>query len=364
MDEQTPDGVQGSDRDGEGDDERETGSPLASVRRWLPIAIAAVVGGYAVGLVVVGGEDAREALARANLVPLLGAVLLQVVVTLAWPLVHRASVRAVGEDLRYGQALHVSMAAFTVSHTVPGGGAVGAAVAVERLTRFGVPGAAATGSVALTGPISLTTIAALGAVGIVTAFVADELPLGAVLLAALALVVLVTIVGGILVGLRSPALGERVIERAARRSRRVARRSDRWQASWRTVTEQAPSPAGTARIFGWALVKWAADIGSLALVFVALGAEPRITLLLVGFGVSQLLAAIPATPGAVGFVEGGLIGAFVVLGLDAGTATTIAIVYRVLETWLPTLAGVPILLSDTGDAGDTDGAVGEGARAG
>jgi uncharacterized protein (TIRG00374 family) len=361
VDDEAPDGARVDEPDGGQEDERGGRSPLASVRRWLPVAIAVVVGGYAVALVVVGGEDARDAIARADVVPLLGAVLLQVVVTLTWPLVHRASVRAVGEDVSYGQALHVSMAAFTVSHTVPGGGTVGAAVAVERLTRFGVPGAAATGSVALTGPISLTTIAALGAVGIVTAFVADELPLGAVLLAGAALVALVTIVGGILAGLRSPALGERVIDRVARMSQRAARRSDGWRASWRTVTEQAPSPAGTARIVGWALVKWTADIGSLALVFVALGAEPRITLLLVGFGVSQLLAAIPATPGAVGFVEGGLIGAFVVLGLDAGTATTIAITYRVLETWMPTLAGVPILLSDVGDA---DGVVDEGASAG
>lgn len=99
-----------------------------------------------------------------------------------------------------------------------------------------------------------------------------------------------------------------------------------------------------ARIVGWALLKWSADIASLALVFVALGATPRISALLVGFGVTQLATAIPVTPGGVGFVEGGMVGAFVTLVYGAATAASVVVVYRVLATWLPVLAGVPLLL--------------------
>ena len=40
------------------------------------------------------------------------------------PLVHRASARAVGHRIRYRQALKVALAMFTVTQTVPAGGAV------------------------------------------------------------------------------------------------------------------------------------------------------------------------------------------------------------------------------------------------
>ena len=298
---------------------------------------------YLVGIVVLGGDEAREAVAGAGTPALAGAVVLQVVVTLCWPLVHRASLRAVGEDLSYRHALEVAMSAFTVSHTVPGGGAVGAVVAVDRLTRFGVPGVAATAGVALTGPISLTTIAGLGAVGITAATIAGEVPGTFLVVVLVVLAILLAVVATIVTALRSPALGERIIEAVARRSARLRRRAAGWRAAWHGLADAGPSAAQTSAIIGWALVKWGADIASLAVVFVAVGEEPRLTVLLAGFAVSQVLAAVPLTPGAVGVVESGMVGVFVVFGVPAGSAVTIAILYRVVEMWLPTAAGVPML---------------------
>jgi uncharacterized protein (TIRG00374 family) len=45
------------------------------------------------------------------------------------------------------------------------------------------------------------------------------------------------------------------------------------------------------------------------------------------------------TPGGVGGVEGGMIGAFVALGVDAGLALVAVLVYRAFVFWLPTLPG-------------------------
>lgn len=336
--------------------EPSSGRSGSARRRRLLLGIALVVVVYTVGGVVVGGRDALDAVLGAALLPLVGSLLLQTLVTLTWPLVHRASLRAVGEDLRYGQALQVSMSAFTVSHTVPGGGAAGAAVAVERLSSFGIPGPAATASAALTGPVSLTTIIGLGAGGIAAAVVAGELANAALWLAVLAFLVLVGLVTAIVVGLRSPELGERTIDLIGRRER-FRSRAEGWRSSWRTVTEHAPSAAATAPIFGWSIAKWTADIGSLALVFVALGQTPRLTVLLVGFGVSQVLAAVPTTPGSVGVIEGGMVGAFAALGIPTSFGVTATLLYRVVEAWLPTLAGVPVLLRGAkADAGGSSGA--------
>jgi uncharacterized protein (TIRG00374 family) len=266
------------------------------------------------------------------------------VVALAWPLVHRGSVRATGASVRYRHALNVSMSAFTVSHTLPGGGAVGAAVVVERLTGAGVAGPTATASATLTGPISLATIASLGTLGLAGAVVAGELPEQWLVVGVLVLLALVALLVVIVASLRSPQLGDRVIRVVGRLHPRLERRSEEWRRSWRAVTEQEVSGRQLLPIVGWSTLKWSADIGSLALVFVAFGQDPRLTVLLVGFGVSQIGAAVPLTPGGVGFVEGGMVAAFTALGATAAESATVVLAYRVLETWLPTLAGMPMLL--------------------
>lgn len=326
-----------------GDGQADTRAVARPRLTWL-LLLVVTVGLYAAGLLAAGVEDVADAVSDASPTALVGALLLQVVVVLVWPLVHRASVRSVGEDLRYGQALNVSMSAFTVSHAVPGGGAVAAGVVVDRLTDSGVPGPAATASAALTGPVALTTIIGLGTGGVTAAVLAGELP-GVLLLVAVAgLVVLFGLLGAIVAATRSPALGERVIGWLGRRHARLERRVDGWTASWRRVTRRAPTPRNVLRIFAWSTAKWLADIASLALVFVAFGQTPRVTVLLVGFAVSQALAAVPVTPGGLGVVEGGMAGAFVTLGLPLSVATPIVLTYRLLESWLPTAAGVPVLV--------------------
>lgn len=303
-----------------------------------------VVAAYAVGLVVVGIEEALSAFSRASVLPLVGAAVLQAAVVLLWGRVYGASAAAVGGLVPAREALTVSMPAFTLSHTLPGGGWAGNALAVQRLVTLGMSGPSATAAVALGATISLATIAVLGATGIVIAFVAGALPPLALLVALPTLVVLLALVASIIAVLRSPPTGDRIVAWLGRRHDALAARVGDWRASLRAVTEDPPDQAELASIAAWALLKWSADIASLALVFVALGAAPRLSALLVGFGVTQLATAVPVTPGGLGFVEGGMVGAFVTLGYGAGRATSIVLAYRVLSTWLPVLAGVPLLL--------------------
>jgi uncharacterized protein (TIRG00374 family) len=318
-------------------------TPFGSPRRWLLGALL-VIALYAVGLVVVGVDEAVGAFTRASAWPLVGAFVLQVAVVVLWSRVYAASAAAVADVVDLRTALTVSMPAFTLSHTLPGGGWAGNAVAVQRLTAAGLTGPAATAAVALAATISLTTIAALGAAGIVTAFVAGDLPTVAVLVALPAFAVLVGLVGTVVAVLRSPRAGDRAVGAIGRLHHRLGERVEDWRGSLREVTEDPPSPRQLSVVAAWAALKWSADIGSLALVFVALGATPRVSALLVGFGVTQLATAIPITPGGVGFVEGGMVGAFATLGYGTALATSVVVVYRVLATWLPVLAGLPVLL--------------------
>jgi uncharacterized protein (TIRG00374 family) len=315
-----------------------------SRRRAVAILLVVVIVTYGTGVVITGAQDVLAAVDEAAVPPLGAAVLAQVVVALAWPLVHRGSVRATGASVRYRHALNASMSAFTVSHTLPGGGALGAAVVVERLTAAGVPAAAAFGSAALTGPVSLTTIMSFGVVGLAAAVVTGELAGAYLLVGSLLLVALLAIVVGIVAALRTPRLGYRAIARARRLHPRIHERADGWRETWRRVARRGLGPAELAPVVGWSVVKWAADVASLALVFVAFGETPRVTVLLVGFAASQVGAAVPVTPGGVGFVEGGMVTAFVALGLTLSSATSVVVVYRLLEAWLPSVAGLPMLL--------------------
>jgi uncharacterized protein (TIRG00374 family) len=314
-----------------------------SPRRWW-IGVLLVVAVYAVGLVVVGVDDAWGAVRAASMLPLAGALLLQVAVIVLWAKVYGASAAAVDGPMGTRDALRVSMPAFTLSHTLPGGGLTAHAVAVQRLTAQGLTGPSATAAVALASTISLTTIAGLGSAGIVTAFLAGDLPPLALVIALPALVALVVLVVTVIAVLHSPSAGDRAVGLLGRLHHRLRAHVDEWRGSLREVTEDPPTTRQLVPIAGWALGKWVADIASLALVFVALGTTPRISALLVGFGVTQVATAIPVTPGGVGFVEGGMVGAFATLGYPTALATSVVVVYRVIETWLPALAGVPVLV--------------------
>ncbi len=314
-----------------------------SSRPWL-LGVLLVVAIYAVGLAVVGIDEALGAFSGASILPLTGAAVLQVAVLVLWGKVYGASAAAVNGSVGTRNALKVSMPAFTLSHTLPGGGWAGNAVAVQRLTAQGMTGPGATAAVALGATISLSTIAALGAAGIVTAFVAGDLPPVALVIALPALAALLGLVVTVVAILRSPTTGDRIVGRVGKLHHTLREHVDEWRGSLRDVTEDPPTAGQLSRIAGWALLKWSADIASLALVFFALGTSPRVSALLVGFGVTQLATAIPVTPGGVGFVEGGMVGAFVTLGYSAALATSVVLVYRVVATWLPALAGVPVLL--------------------
>jgi uncharacterized membrane protein YbhN (UPF0104 family) len=313
-------------------------------RRTLVLVVLGVAVFYGLGAAFADIGEALRELTRGSILPLLGAAAAQTAATLLWPQVFRASARAVGAELPYRAALNVSLSSFTLSHTVPGGGAVGAAVAVSRLGSYGLSGPAATSAGALAALVSMTTAAGVGAAGIAVAVVAGELPDGWLWVAAPTVLVLVGIVVGIATVLRSPSAGDRVIG-LLDRIPKLQDRTDEWQSSLRRVTEEdPPSSLELGWIAFWATIKWTATIAALALVFVAFGQTPRLTVILVGFGVSQLAAAIPITPGGVGFVEGGMVAAFVALGSPASFATSVVLAYRVFETWGPALAGVPALL--------------------
>lgn len=327
-----------------------SGHPRLPSRRAALALVGLTVGAYIVGLAVVGIGDALPALTRAAVPPLLGAFVLELATVATLAMVHRSSAAAVGRPVRYPDALNVSMTAFTLTQSVPGGGAVAAAEAVRRFTRFGLEGPYATASLALTATLTTTTIALIGAGGVGVSVWRGDLR-GRVLIGALAVVVvLLGLFAAVLVLVRSPHLGARLIRRIGRLHDKLAERGENWIASLESLTSHPPTVGDLLRIVAWSGVNWGADIAALWLVFIAFGQSVTIAMLLVGFAAAQLGAAIPITPGGTGFVEGGMVAGFVALGVSLSVATVVVVTYRLLATWIPTLAGLPALLRPPRDA--------------
>jgi uncharacterized protein (TIRG00374 family) len=88
-----------------------------------------------------------------------------------------------------------------------------------------------------------------------------------------------------------------------------------------------------------AIAFWGFQIGVLWAAFHAFGASPPRAVLVQGFFVGMLGNLLPL-PGGVGGVEGGMIGAFAALGVDAGLAVVAVLVFRALTFWLPMVPGV------------------------
>jgi uncharacterized protein (TIRG00374 family) len=86
------------------------------------------------------------------------------------------------------------------------------------------------------------------------------------------------------------------------------------------------------------LAFWGCQIAVLWAAFRAFGEPPAGGVLVLAFFVGMVGNLLP-TPGGVGGVEGGMIGAFVALEVDAGLALVAVLVYRAFVFWLPTLPG-------------------------
>jgi uncharacterized protein (TIRG00374 family) len=54
---------------------------------------------------------------------------------------------------------------------------------------------------------------------------------------------------------------------------------------------------------------------------------------------AELLALLPLTPGGLGFVEAGLVGALTLAGVSGHDALAATLLYRIASYWLPLPAG-------------------------
>ena len=89
------------------------------------------------------------------------------------------------------------------------------------------------------------------------------------------------------------------------------------------------------RAVGWAAANWLLDAASLWVFVAAFGHVISPVDLLTAYGLANILAAIPITPGGLGVVEFVLVSMLAGFGLTDGQALSAVLAYRAVNFWLP-----------------------------
>ena len=164
-------------------------------------------------------------------------------------------------------------------------------------------------------------------------------------------VVPAAVAGGLVVALLLVALIPGDLERRLRETKRfskLARRTAAGPATFamgiRTAIDHVRNPRLGPGAYLAAVGFWAGNILTLWASFKAFSVEVPFGVLVQGFFVGMVANLAPSPAAGVGTVDAGLIGAFVVFGLDAEAVFPAILVFRLIGFWLPIPLGVAAYL--------------------
>jgi uncharacterized protein (TIRG00374 family) len=236
----------------------------------------------------------------------------------------------------YHRLFRIQLATKAVANMVPGGSAAGSALGYRLLTLSGVRGSDAGFALATSGLGSaivlnlilwLALLVSIPAAGFAPVYVTAAI-VGVFIMGVFALIVF---------GL---VKGEDVAERALR----AVARKIKWLDEEKTgavvnrlatrVRELLSERKLMWRVIAWATANWLLDAAALWVFLRAFGGSVSPVGLLVAFGLANVLAALPITPGGLGIVEGVLIPTLVAFGLDRSTAALGVASYRLVQYWM------------------------------
>lgn len=235
----------------------------------------------------------------------------------------------------------VTLASLGFSHVVPGGAATTVAVNYRLYGRAGVSGtelgfalaAQAVGSAIV---LNLILWAALVVSIPVTGFralYATVAAVGAVLMVVASVAVVGLMRGEEAFALRAAAL----LSRLPKVSREAVEGAIRGVAG--QLRELLYDPARLRRGVGIAAANWFLDAAALWLSLAAFGYSPGIIGLLVAYGLANVMAVVPITPGGLGVIEAVLIPTLIAFGAPASVAAVGVVAYRLVNFWLPIPVG-------------------------
>jgi putative heme transporter len=258
----------------------------------------------------------------------------------------KAALGDAGVDLSRWRLFRIQMSTRALSSIVPGGSAASSALGYRLMTLSGVSGPDAGFALATVGLGSAVVLNLL----LWTALIVS-IPIRGVNAfygsAALAGVIVMGLAGAIVFGLmEGQGRSERIIRWIARK---FGVNDDKAAIVLHRVAERLEQLISDKTLLGrvafWAALNWLFDAAALWVFLRAFNVTMDFDALLIAFGIANVMAAIPITPGGLGYVDVSYVTMLSGFGAKASRATLGVASYRFAQFFFPILLGGVMYLS-------------------
>jgi uncharacterized protein (TIRG00374 family) len=241
----------------------------------------------------------------------------------------------------------IDMSTLAVNHVLPGGTASSSGLGYRLLTSHGVNGPDAAFAMGTQGIGSAVVLNVLLWFALVISIPIDGAHRTYVTVALVGVLLLLIFAALIYLLTKGEAIAARVLRTVARPIPRLS--GDRVEAVVRQIGARlrilGADRALLRSSLSWASANWLLDAASLWCFVAAFGRFLSPVDLFVAYGVGNVLAAIPLTPGGLGLVEAASTGALVGFGLTRNIASLAVIGWRLVNFWLPIPVGAGMYVS-------------------
>ncbi len=250
-------------------------------------------------------------------------------------------------SLSLSKAWRINLAALTVSHIVPGGTAGGTGLSIRLLRSEGIGATDVGFATAIAGIGSAVLLNILLWLALVV-----SIPLNgfnpAYVTVAIVSVLLLGFFAALIAGFASgEGWAVRVLRRLARRFHFIP--EEKLEQTLKHIVERlqaaARNPELIRRGLTWAAANWLFDAACLWVCLAALGYPMDPIDLFVAYGVGEVLAAIPVTPGGLGPLEAGVAAVLASFGIPGAIAILAVVGWRFFNFWLPIPVGAGCYMS-------------------
>lgn len=309
------------------------------------LAFAAVVY-YFVVPIIPNFEDALTEVRRVEPVLLAVGLALEIVALYCYAPLMKAALGEAGEPLSRWRLFRIQMSTRALSSIVPGGSAGSSALGYRLMTLSGVSGPDAGFALATVGLGSAVVLNLILWCGLIVSIpIRGVNPLYGS--AALAGVLVMGLAAALVFGLmEGQGRSERIIRWVARK---VRIDDDKAAAVLHRVAERLEQLISDRQLLGrvafWAALNWLFDAAALWIFLRAFNITMSVDALIISFGIANVLAAIPITPGGLGYVDTSYIGMLVGFGAPVRRATLGVASYRFAQYFFPILLGGVLYLS-------------------
>ncbi len=241
----------------------------------------------------------------------------------------------------YGWLLRTDLTALGASHVTLAGAATSNVVRVGLLHRGGVSSEDAVAGIAIQGGGSAIVLQAILGAAALLGVAVRAVPPAYLATVALVVVVLAAELTAVRAVGNHPDGFARVVGHVARWSPR------RWRERVRSWV--SPASARVVRLLSdrrlvrgfvtWGTLNWCLDVAALWVFLAAFGVHPHPLAVLVAYGVANVLAGLPVSPGGLGLVEAAAVSVLVALGEPSAPVVLGVVAWRVVQFWLPIPVG-------------------------